>query len=193
VTVGHPGARYQQVVVTVSVAKAGSRGFRSMRANTRHHVAYIAREGVALDGDRGHVYTAHGREAAVDTFLTRASGDAHQFRVVVSPEHGSSLDLTQMTRDLMDQMQDDLGTRLDWMAVNHYDTEHPHTHLIVRGRDADGQALYIRGDYIGEGLRYRAMECATMQLGYRREPACEIAPARTAEVGRERGGVEMEI
>src|SRR5438552_5887455 len=33
------------------------------------------------------------------------------------------------TRDLMRQMETDLGTKLDWIAVDHHNTGHPHTHI----------------------------------------------------------------
>jgi type IV secretory pathway VirD2 relaxase len=193
VTVRDPGPRYQRVVVKPRLARARSHGFRSMQASTRQHLAYIAREGVELGGERGQVYTAYDRGIALDPFIARAGDDHHQFRLVVSPEHGGNLDLTTFTREYMAQIADDLGTRLDWVAVNHHDTAHPHVHLVIRGVDDEGKALYFRPDYLTDGLRFRAMECATMQLGYRHEPTHELAQERTPQVGRERGSVEMEI
>jgi type IV secretory pathway VirD2 relaxase len=180
-------------VVKTRLASARSHGFRSMQASTRQHLAYIAREGVALGGERGQPYTAAGQARELDPFIARAGDDHHQFRMVVSPEHGGNLDLTTFTREYMTQMAEDLGTRLDWVAVNHHDTAHPHVHIVIRGVDDDGKAFYFREEYLRDGVRFRAMECATMQLGYRHEPAQDLAPARTPEVGRERGGMDMEI
>jgi type IV secretory pathway VirD2 relaxase len=34
---------------------------------------------------------------------------------------------------VMRQMEEDLGTRLDWVAVDHFNTGHPHSHVVVRG------------------------------------------------------------
>ena len=72
-------------------------------------------------------------------FLERGEGDRHQFRFIVSPDDAEELsDLKAFTRDLMGQAQADLGTRLDWVAVDHWNTGHPHLHVIVRGRTDEG-------------------------------------------------------
>ncbi|MBV9562501.1 MAG: hypothetical protein JOY90_18975 [Bradyrhizobium sp.] len=34
-------------------------------------------------------------------------------------------------RDLMRQMEEDLGTKLDWVAADHFNTGHPHSHIVV--------------------------------------------------------------
>ncbi len=47
----------------------------------------------------------------------------------------------------MDQAARDLGTRLDWVAIDHWNTEHPHVHILVRGRADDGKDLVISRDY----------------------------------------------
>ncbi|RAN38174.1 hypothetical protein HY26_18330 [Hyphomonas sp. GM-8P] len=88
------------------------------------------------------------------------------------------------TRALMRQMERDLGTRLDWVAVDHHNTGHSHTHIIVRGKDAQGADLVIARDYLTRGLRARAEEGLTQQLGPRRD--VEIAKARYREVSQDR-------
>ena len=65
----------------------------------------------------------------------------------------------------MRQMEEDLGTRLDWVAVDHFNTGRPHSHVIVRGRDEQGKDLIIAQDYITDGVRLRAQERATLELG----------------------------
>src|SRR5699024_988631 len=84
----------------------------------------------------------------------------------------------------MNRMEADLGTGLDWVAVDHWNTDNPHTHLIVRGRDDTGKDLIIAGDYIAEGFRHRASELATEWLGRRTE--LEIQQAMQREVEQER-------
>src|SRR3546814_13655226 len=70
--------------------------------------------------------------------------DRHQFRFIVSPEDGADYeDLKPLTRRLMTRMEEDLGTKLDWVAVDHFNTGHPHTHIILRGRDEKGADLII--------------------------------------------------
>ena len=119
------------------------------------------------------------------SFLERGKEDRHQFRFIISPEDGADLsDLKAHTRDLMSQIEADLGTKLDWVAVNHYNTGHPHVHVIVNGRDELGGDLVINGDYLANGIRERASELATLELG----PVTEIERHRklSAEIDQDR-------
>jgi type IV secretory pathway VirD2 relaxase len=93
-------------------------------------------------------------------------------------------DLRGFTRDLMRQMEKDLDTRLDWIAVDHHNTGHPHTHIIVRGVTGDGKILNIAGDYIAHGIRHRAGELVTLELGHQSE--IEVARKLANEVDAER-------
>jgi type IV secretory pathway VirD2 relaxase len=63
------------------------------------------------------------------------------------------------------QMESDLDTRLDWVAVDHHNAGHPHTYVIVRGVLEDGRILNIAGDYIAYGVRHRAEALMTLELG----------------------------
>jgi len=62
-------------------------------------------------------------------------------------------------------MESDLSTKLDWIAVDHHNTSHPHSHILVRGVLDDGRILNIAGDYIAHGIRHRASELITLELG----------------------------
>ena len=78
----------------------------------------------------------------------------------------------------------DLGTNLDWVAVDHWNTDNPHVHVLVRGRADDGKDLVISRDYISRGFRQRAAERVTMELGPRSEQ--EIRSGLEKEVGADR-------
>ena len=93
-------------------------------------------------------------------------------------------DLRAFTRELMADAERDLGTRLDWVAVDHWNTDNPHVHVLVRGRADDGQDLVISRDYISRGFRDRAAERVTLELGPRSEQ--EIRSALEKEVEAER-------
>lgn len=86
--------------------------------------------------------------------------------------------MQQHTKQLVAQMEKDLGTPLQWVAVEHFNTEHPHVHLAVRGIDAQGQPLRIGKEYIKSGLRSRAQQLATNQLGYRTADDMKLAAER---------------
>lgn len=51
--------------------------------------------------------------------------------------------------------------------MDHWNTEHPHIHVIARGRADDGEDLVISRDYIKHGMRARAQDLITQELGYR--------------------------
>ena len=149
------------------------------------HLRYIERDGVGRDGEPGQAYGSQTDAADLDAFKERCADDRHHFRFILSPENGAELeDLRTYTRHLMGRMEADLGTGLDWVAVNHWNTDNPHTHIVVRGRDDTGKDLIIAGDYIADGFRYRAAELATEWLGPRTE--LEIQQTLQREVEQER-------
>jgi type IV secretory pathway VirD2 relaxase len=167
-SVRDPGVRAQRVVVKTDVVRLGATGHRSLKGWLHDHLDYLERDGTSPDGTPGQLY---GRDGIRDTdqFLDRATRDPRHVTIVVSPERGQDLDLTTFTRDLMRQVEQDVGTGLDWAAVNHYDTDHPHSHIVIRGRDLGGEPVFIDRVYLHEGLRYRAQEIATRALGWRWE------------------------
>ncbi|WP_132979623.1 relaxase/mobilization nuclease and DUF3363 domain-containing protein [Pigmentiphaga sp. D-2] len=153
--------------------------------STVQHLRYIEREGVDRQGGQGRAYGAITDEADTAAFEERGRGDRHQFRFIVSPENAEQLeDLRTYTRHLMQRMEADLGTRLDWVAVDHWNTDNPHTHVVLRGKDDTGKDLIISQEYITRGMRERAMELATEWLGPRTE--LEIQRTLAREVDQER-------
>ncbi|WP_419684258.1 relaxase/mobilization nuclease domain-containing protein [Burkholderia theae] len=162
----------------VNLAKAGPR-------STAAHLRYIEREGVDRHGGPGHAYGPTTDDAEIEAFKEHGEGDRHQFRFIVSPEDAEQLDdLRTYTRHLMARMEADLGTRLEWVAVDHWNTDNPHTHVVLRGKDDTGKDLIISREYIAEGMRRRASELATEWLGPRTE--LEIQRAMLREVEQER-------
>ena len=153
--------------------------------STITHLRYIERDGVTRDGSKAQAYGPSTDEVDIEAFEQRGRGDRHQFRFIVSPEDAGDIgDLKTYTRDLMSRMEADLGTRLDWVAVDHWDTDNPHTHIVLRGRRPDGSDLVIARDYISNGMRNRAREVATEWLGPRTE--MEIRTGMLREVVQER-------
>ncbi|MEA3388478.1 MAG: DUF3363 domain-containing protein [Pseudomonadota bacterium] len=176
-----PGQR--RVVIMARVVRHTGARFRA--APLARHIAYLERDGVTRDGRDANMFDARSETADRDAFAERCEGDRHHFRFIVSPEDaGEMQDLRAFTRELLSDMTRDLGTELDWVAVDHWNTDNPHIHLLVRGRASDGADLVIDRDYIKEGLRGRAEERVTLELGPRTE--LEIHTALTREVGAER-------
>ncbi|MFT3964648.1 MAG: DUF3363 domain-containing protein [Sphingobium sp.] len=186
-----------RVAATILKGRANSHGRRvvvktrlvnirkAAAGSTARHVGYIERDGVTREGTAGQAYDRVADATDSKTFVERAEGDRHQFRFIVSAEDAEDIaDLRRFTCDLMARMETDLGTRLDWIAVDHWDTDNPHSHVIVRGIDERGADLVIDGDYIAHGLRLRASELATDWLGPVTER--ELRERMTREVDQER-------
>jgi len=158
---------------------------RAGRRSTSTHLRYIEREGVGRDGEPGKAYGALTDEVDIQAFDARGRDDRHQFRLIVSPEDAGSLDdLRTFTRHLMERVSSDLGTRLDWVAVDHWNTDNPHTHIVLRGKDESGRDLVIARDYIAHGMRQRASELATDWLGVRTEREIELSAKREVTLDR---------
>lgn len=164
------GLRARRAVVKTRLVRIGSKGMPAARA----HLRYVQRDGVTREGTPGELYSADRDAADGKAFLERCDGDRHQFRFIVSAEDGAEYsDLKPYIRRLMTQMETDLGTRLDWVAVDHFNTAHPHTHIMLRGVDETGQNLIIAREYIAHGIRERAAELVTLDLGPRTDQEIE--------------------
>lgn len=140
------------------------------------HADYIER-----DGTGGQAFDAT-RDADVDIAKEvdgwQKGGDEHMFRLIISPEFGDRVDLKELTRETIREIERDLGTKLEWAGVCHFDTDNPHVHLAVRGRDQDGNTLRINPSYLQKGLRTRAQEATTKQLGFRLQKDVDLAQQR---------------
>lgn len=173
--------RKRRVIVKSRIVKLAGKGLAAARA----HVRYIERDGSSRTGERGQLYGADADKVDGKAFLDRADGDRHQFRFIVSAEDGCDYeDLKPLTRRLMARMEEDLGTKLDWVAVDHYNTGHPHTHIVVRGKDEQDKDLIIAREYITQGMRERAAELVDLDLGPR--STSDIQTKLRDEVDQER-------
>jgi type IV secretory pathway VirD2 relaxase len=173
---------HRRVTVKVRVVRQTGRSARP--GSLADHLAYLRRDGVTRNGEKAHLFGPDGQEADAQDFAARCKDDRHHFRFIISPEDAPEMaDLDGFTRDLVQQIEADLGTRLDWAAVSHWNTDNPHVHLIVRGVDQAGADLVIARDYISHGLRSRAEDLVSLELGPRAEHEIEMALRRdvTAE------------
>ncbi len=192
----------RRVVVKVSIKPIGSSGFAAFRK----HLDYIQRDGTDENGKRAEIYgrgvedigsqqpepdldvepdlseTQTDQKALTKAFADSCKDDRHHFRIIVSPEDGQELlDLKAYTRDLVAQIEQDLDTKLEWVATDHYDTGQPHTHLIIRGVRDNGKDLVIPRKYIAHTLRERAQELVETELGPVSELQGRVRMAKSLE------------
>ena len=173
----------RRVVMKARVVRHHGARFRS--APLSKHITYLKREGVTRDGADARMFDARSDAADERAFAERCEDDRHHFRFIISPEDAAELgDLRTFTRELMTDVARDLGTKLDWIAVDHWNTDNPHVHVLIRGRAEDGQDLVISRDYISRGFRDRAAERVTLELGPRSERDIQSALEREVEAER---------
>jgi type IV secretory pathway VirD2 relaxase len=173
----------RRVVMKARVVRHHGTRFRS--APMSRHITYLKREGVTRDGADARMFDARSDAADERAFAERCKDDRHHFRFIISPEDAAELgDLRTFTRELMTYVARDLGSKLDWIAVDHWNTDNPHIHVLIRGRAEDGQDLVISRDYISRGFRDRAAERVTLELGPRSERDIQSALEREVEVER---------
>lgn len=175
----------QRVVVKARIVR--KTGATARKAAIKSHISYITRSGVGQELDSKPIAYSNGHEMTAEQLQEwpdKAANDKHHFRFIISPENSHNLDMKEFAEELVKGMEQDLNTRLDCILVNHYNTDTPHTHLLVRGVDERGQDLVINRDYISNGIRGRACEIATERLGFRSE--LEIREGLTKEVPKDR-------
>jgi type IV secretory pathway VirD2 relaxase len=149
------------------------------------HGRYVARESASLEPEKsGFGAQAVGVDIASRLREWQDGSDPRMWKLILSPEFGERLDLQRLTRDVMSRMASDLHTSLEWVAVAHFNTEHPHVHVALRGVDTNGEAFKLDRDYVKNGLRVVAQHFATVQIGYRTEQDATFAARRQVPLQR---------
>ena len=176
-------ASQRRVIVKARIVR--HRGSRFTAAPLAQHLTYLKRDGVTRDGKDAELFGADPEPTDGKLFAERCVDDRHHFRFIVSPEDAAELaDVRTFTRELLTDMEKDLGTRLDWVAVDHWNTNNPHIHILVRGKGDDGRDLVIDRGYISEGMRARAEQRVTRELGARTEQDIDRTLGREVEADR---------
>jgi hypothetical protein len=145
------------------------------------HGTYVERETAkgrdVDDGKRGaenEVQTASpdrlglAKEHSLDSLagLWQKAGDQRIFKVIISPED-SDVDFQRTASDMIARIQQHTGAPVEWAGVVHRNTDHPHAHLIVRGRLPSGEPLQLPPTLIRRGLREAVQTSLTQHLGPR--------------------------
>lgn len=148
------------------------------------HARYLARPGAQQEFAKGLGFDAEREEIdMLATVRDWEKSDELMWRFIVSPEDVDRLNLRVHVRELIGQMERDLDTKLEWVAIDHHNTDDAHVHLLVRGVRENGRPLEINREYLRSGIRIRSQEVATRELGPRLEP--EMLRARERVVRRE--------
>lgn len=165
-----------------SVVKASFRRNQGKGAWVRH-ARYLARESAQREAERGQGFDA-GREGLDMAAVVREwerGGDELMWSFIVSPEDAARVDLRAHVREVVAGMERDLDTRLEWVAIDHHNTDDAHVHLLIRGVRDDGRALTLDRDYVRRGVRELSQEIIERELGPRTEREVLLARERVIE------------
>ena len=147
-----PGAR-QRVVFKSSYVSP---------AKLRRHMSYLERESASVDGKKPEVFTQKGRDIPNQPM----ENEPRTYRFILSPENGYRLDMKQFTREFMENYEEASG-KLNWFAAVHYNTAHPHAHIVVRGVNQEGKQFLLSRGLLNVQARELGCELATHHLGFR--------------------------
>jgi Protein of unknown function (DUF3363) len=181
-----PARPHQRCAVRLTYAGKKTRG------QWAAHGRYLVRDSAtALRPDGSKAFGSLPEPMAIPGTLAawQRSGDERLFKLVLSPEFGERLDLERLTRAVMAAVEQDTGAPLEWAAVVHRNTDHPHVHVVLRG-SAAGRPVRFDRQYVQHGIRRHAESACTLQLGYRtsldREEAerYEVSQARFTSLDR---------
>lgn len=130
------------------------------------HARYLEREGAQVEGQNGVGFSATGDAVSIaeEAYRWQQEGDSKVYKIVLSPEDGTKLDMREYTRAVMSDIQRQTGQPLQWVAIDHHNTGHPHAHILLRGR-----GLELSPDLVKTGMRAIAEDRATQTLGYKSE------------------------
>ena len=132
----------QRVVVKVHVSRHRP---GKVHGSALRHVSYIGRESASLDGKHGVFYDVAQEGLDARQIVKDWEQDRHHFRLIVSAENAGDLpELKLYIRRVMAGVERDLGTPLQWLAVDHYNTDNHHTHVLLRGLKQDQTDLVMR-------------------------------------------------
>ena len=188
--------RVPQVVVKTKYHLHRPRGGGIARRGQplQEHLVYLARpEAQRRPGEEVQgtgepppgVFFDAGRDAVdVADLPQKWRGDRHHWRLIVSPQDAEQLDLTAFARGYARRLEECLKTPLEWAAVVHVNTTHPHVHLLVRGRRDDGRDLVLTRRFVAAGLRAEAREELLARAGPRTEAGADAALTAMARLRR---------
>jgi type IV secretory pathway VirD2 relaxase len=155
------------------------------------HGRYLAREGAQQEGGKGKGFDGERSDLNLEKTMNdwQMELDPRLWKVILSPEDGARLDLQAHTRAVMAEFAAQLSTeqgrpvKLQWVAIDHHNTENPHVHIAIRGVDGNGEELVLSPPQI-QAIRAISAELATRELGYRSEHDVQVA--RDRDVTRNR-------
>ena len=137
---------------------------------------YLVLEGKGIDGSKPELY-------GTDLEEYRNNMVDKNFRIFLSPQ-SDKIDLTDLTKKFVKTLELQTGYTLYWQGANHYDTAHPHAHLLINGKDKSGKEVEFPRDVVKTFMREYARDICTAQVGNRTREEIALEKEKQLEAKR---------
>ena len=95
------------------------------------------------------------------------------FKCIISPE-SQDIDLETLVESYIKRVEEHTGYKLCWKGCIHNDTDHKHAHVVINGKDLNGEEVFFNKDSI-QLMRLMCSNAATQMIGERTKEQIEIA------------------
>jgi len=149
---------------------------KSIKAHYKQLNEYLVREGTDVDGGRAKLY-------GTDLQEYKENIVSKNFRIFLSPQ-SDKINLKEMAEQFVKKLERQTGYKLYWQAANHYNTAHPHAHILINGIDKNGKEVEIPRDIVKTFMREYARDICTSQIGMRTSAEIELEKEKELEARR---------
>lgn len=95
------------------------------------------------------------------------------FKCSISPE-SNDINLETLVESFIKRIENQTGYKLCWMGCIHNDTNHRHAHVVINGKDMNGEDVFFNKDTI-KLMRLMCSNAATQMIGERTKEQIEMA------------------
>ena len=95
------------------------------------------------------------------------------FKCIISPE-SKDVDLKTLVQSYIKRVEEHTGYKLCWKGCIHNDTEHRHAHVVINGKDQNGEEVFFNKDSI-QLMRVMCSNAATQMIGERTKEQIELS------------------
>ncbi len=150
--------------------------YSNSMASHKLQIDYLSREGTDVDGGRAKLY-------GTDLEEYRKNMVDMNFRIFLSPQ-SDKVNLNTLAETFIKKLEQQTGYSFYFQAANHYNTAHPHAHLLINGKDKNGKEVKIPRDIVKTFMRENACDICTEQLGHRTKAEIAIEKEMALTAGR---------
>lgn len=104
------------------------------------------------------------------------------FKCIISPE-SNKINLETLVESFIKRVENQTGYKLCWRACIHNDTDHRHAHIVINGKDLNGEEVFFNKDTI-KLMRLMCSNAATQMIGERTKEQIEIAKKNLVKAKR---------